>query len=674
MDGSFIKSKPLGTHLQRAFLSALALRCSVLLCTADEPRLPGLDALLPAPAGDGPSLPLSQVVPQKKPAIRVEHFDAALEEAKLGNKSVLAYFHGSDWSRLGEHVKKTVWDTDRLASLLGDQFVMVEIDHREYLDLKVRESVEHAKASLPDKGAEIISIRSQGGAKFEKRDDGSWLASGTNAKTDVFEIRLRTGPVPAATLWLEALADDSLPQHGPGRSENGNFVLSEIEVALVNGPTPQPLKFTGAWADRNDASLGAAFAIDGVISEKGKEGWNPSVGRHHEDRLLVLAPEKPLPPGSTVTLKLHFASPWAQHVIGRVRVRLHGDAALAHAVSDFHRQWLLNQHNKAAGQITSYPGIVLFDADGRACGHAERLLKGLTPELLAARLLWLDQQHQHFDNLVRQAQTATGTRRADLLGEALFGSREDGMPPWSDKTQRPALLKLLRESDTNDLTSWQRALEFNPGKIAAEANRLVATNKVVEALAALDREISSPANKHLSTAQKQELLLTKFHIYRGWKGHEEQRFDALREIVKVDPETTSGIGAMGYLLCYQKGPVSLTHGWSSPHLTRGPMTWNIEYGVPKTFDHAGKYEVTLTPKSGTNVLAVKSLTLLLDGKLASADSHSSRLGPGTVATNAIYKLELPIFPHGHKLILRMACESEGGTDNKGTFEVKPLLD
>ena len=104
------------------------------------------------------------------------------------------------------------------------------------------------------------------------------------------------------------------------------------------------------------------------------------------------------------------------------------------------------------------------------------------------------------------------------------------------------------------------------------------------------------------------------------------------------------------------------------------MTWNIEYGVPKTFDHAGKYEVTLTPKSGTNVLAVKSLTLLLDGKLASADSHSSRLGPGTVATNAIYKLELPIFPHGHKLILRMACESEGGTDNKGTFEVKPLLD
>ena len=381
-----------------------------MFCAAAEPRLPGLDALLPAPAGDGPSLPLSQVVPQKKPAIRLEHFDAALEEARLGNKSVLAYFHGSDWSRLGEHVKQAVWDTDRLASLLGDKFVMVAIDQRENLDRNAREAMESAKTALPTNGAEIVSIRSQGGAKFERRDDGSWLANGTNAKTDVFEIRLRTGPTPAATLWIEALAADSLPQRGPGRSPNANFVLSEVEAALLNGATPQPLKFTGAWADRSDGNLGAAFVIDGVISEKGKEGWNPNVGHHHEDRLLVLAPEKPLPAKATVDLKLHFAYPWAQHVIGRVRVRLHGDAALARTVSDFHRQWLLNQHNKAAGQLTSYPGVVLFDTEGRACGRAERLLKGVTPELLAARLLWLEQRHQQFDSLVQQTQTATGTR------------------------------------------------------------------------------------------------------------------------------------------------------------------------------------------------------------------------------------------------------------------------
>lgn len=647
-----------------------ALAIAAAAHAAEDSRLPGLEAFMPPPAGDGPSLPLTQVVAQKKPATRAEHFAAALADAKAGNKTIAAYFHGSDWSRLGEHLKQTVWDTERLASLLGDGFVMVAIDQRDYLDLNVRKAVERAQALLPNKGAEIVSITSQGGAKFEKRDDNSWLATNANPKTDVFEIRFRTGATPAATLWLEALADDSLPQRGPGRSSGGNFVLSEVEATFG----VSPIKFTGAWADRTDGNLTPALTIDGIISEKGKEGWNPNVGRHHEDRVLVLAPEKPLPANTTLTLKLHFASPWAQHTIGRVRIRQSSDAALAATITDYHRASLLNQHNKAAGQVTSYPGVVLFDAEGRASGRAERLLKGLTPEQLAARLLWFPRRRQQLASIVQQGLAATGTRRADLLGEALASSREDGLPPYHDKTNRVALLKLLREADTNDLTGWQRALEFNPGKIAEAANKLAATNQHEAAIAAIDKGINSPANKHLTTAQKQELMLTKFHLYRGWKGHEDQRFEVLRDIAKVDPDTTTGVGATGYLLYYQKGPVSVTHGWSSPHLKRGPMTWDIEYGVPRTFDHAGKYEVTLIPKGGTNVLAVKSLAMLVDGKEVSRDAHASRLGPATAATNSIYKLELPVFPHGHKLQLRMACEVEGGTDNRGAFEVRPLLD
>ena len=46
--------------------------------------------------------------------------------------------------------------------------------------------------------------------KFERQADGSWLSAGTNAKTDLYEFQVRTGPTPAATLWLEALADDTL--------------------------------------------------------------------------------------------------------------------------------------------------------------------------------------------------------------------------------------------------------------------------------------------------------------------------------------------------------------------------------------------------------------------------------------------------------------------------------
>ena len=52
---------------------------------------------------------------------------------------------------------------------------------------------------------------------------------------------------------LEVLPDDSLPQFGPGRADDGNFVLSELELKWGNAmgsDTPgKAAKFVDARAD-----------------------------------------------------------------------------------------------------------------------------------------------------------------------------------------------------------------------------------------------------------------------------------------------------------------------------------------------------------------------------------------------------------------------------------------
>ncbi|NBW86839.1 MAG: DUF1549 domain-containing protein [Planctomycetia bacterium] len=67
------------------------------------------------------------------------------------------------------------------------------------------------------------------------RADGSILASGDTTKSDVYTIALPAAVAPVRALRLEVLADESLPNHGPGMTwyegPKGEFFLSEFEVA-----------------------------------------------------------------------------------------------------------------------------------------------------------------------------------------------------------------------------------------------------------------------------------------------------------------------------------------------------------------------------------------------------------------------------------------------------------
>jgi hypothetical protein len=199
-----------------------------------------------------------------------------------------------------------------------------------------REAVARAAAWTPLKPARTESA---GDAKLALQDDGSILVSGRRPDKDTYTLRIGDLPAGATALRLEALPHDSLPSKGPGRANNGNFVLSEV-VAMVAGKdgATRDLKFASARAgfeqsqvaDKHpDRVWSAASAIDGDARGE-KFGWAvlPEVNKRHH-LVLMLATSLDLGDGEELVLQLRQNNGEGSHTLGRFRVSATADAGLA---------------------------------------------------------------------------------------------------------------------------------------------------------------------------------------------------------------------------------------------------------------------------------------------------------------------------------------------------------
>jgi hypothetical protein len=73
---------------------------------------------------------------------------------------------------------------------------------------------------------------------------------------------------------LEALPDDRLPKFGPGRNDDGNFVLSELELSWAAGTNAPDTnaKFADAKADFAQTDFAVNQAIDGKLYSAETDG------------------------------------------------------------------------------------------------------------------------------------------------------------------------------------------------------------------------------------------------------------------------------------------------------------------------------------------------------------------------------------------------------------------
>ena len=165
--------------------------------------------------------------------------------------------------------------------------------------------------------AEMVSA---GKATLAKRDDKSVVASGMNPEKETYTLTARTELKGITAIRVEALPDDALVAKGPGRSENGNAVLTDVRlgVASVAAPAERKLvKFKSASADFSQPN----FPVKNAIDDQPQSGWAifPEVGKKHAAVFELAEPVGP-DGGAVLTIALDFQSIHARHHFGRVRV------------------------------------------------------------------------------------------------------------------------------------------------------------------------------------------------------------------------------------------------------------------------------------------------------------------------------------------------------------------
>jgi hypothetical protein len=167
------------------------------------------------------------------------------------------------------------------------------------------------------KELEFSEMSSAVGATFKKLDDKSILVTGKLEK-DVYTITAKTDLQGITGFKLEALADASLPASGPGRAQNGNFVLSELKVSLApaGGGTAAPVELAGASADFSQEGFHVSAAIDG----SDQTGWavSPQFGKTHE-AIFETKIDAGSEGGSLITISLSQQYADGKHCLGKFR-------------------------------------------------------------------------------------------------------------------------------------------------------------------------------------------------------------------------------------------------------------------------------------------------------------------------------------------------------------------
>jgi len=123
-------------------------------------------------------------------------------------------------------------------------------------------------------------------------------------------------------LRLEVLPDSRLPNRGPGRASDGNFVLNELTVSAAPKAGPKqakPVKLEKALADFSQDTFDVSEAIDGN-AEEATNGWavSPATGTVHWATFETAQPVGG-PGGTMLTFQMHhkYADAWT---LGRFRL------------------------------------------------------------------------------------------------------------------------------------------------------------------------------------------------------------------------------------------------------------------------------------------------------------------------------------------------------------------
>ncbi|MCZ7649449.1 MAG: PA14 domain-containing protein [Planctomycetota bacterium] len=151
--------------------------------------------------------------------------------------------------------------------------------------------------------------------QFIKQKDGSILVSGAVLRNDTYAIATRPNLKNIVAIRLDVLPDETLPARGPGRADNGNFVLTDLKV-FADG---RLIEIQNARSDYSQNG----YSVSNAIDDKADTGWavGGQLGKPHS------ATFEPVQPFHAVSLGFLLAhdSEHLNYNIGRFRISVAAD-------------------------------------------------------------------------------------------------------------------------------------------------------------------------------------------------------------------------------------------------------------------------------------------------------------------------------------------------------------
>lgn len=176
---------------------------------------------------------------------------------------------------------------------------------------------------------------------LEQFPDRSIFASGENPPNDTYELTA-AAPIRNITgLRLDVLKHVSHFNGALARSNSGNFVLTEIEVVLIDGDSERPVMIADAQATYEQGGLKVTSAFDG----KPDTGWAVHEGKPVDrEHAAVFRFAEPLKTNGSTQLKisLRHDSPHVSHNIGRFRISVTDQSTID--LEDHNQRLLLALH------------------------------------------------------------------------------------------------------------------------------------------------------------------------------------------------------------------------------------------------------------------------------------------------------------------------------------------
>jgi hypothetical protein len=208
--------------------------------------------------------------------------------------------------------------------------------------------------------AELVS---EAGATGEFLKDGSFRITGKNPDKDTYTIRFEAATNRITHLQIEAMPDNEVLKGGPGRTDHGNFVVTEVELQ-ING---QKQKFVSAEADFSQTGFSPEAMFDG----KQDTGWaiaGPENLRQH--RFAILKLSEPVIVSAAVPVVVKISQQYgSKHTLGRFSISLGSDKSFGESIAEKRkenidrkfRKWVATEAPKAVAWQRLHPAEATGD-------------------------------------------------------------------------------------------------------------------------------------------------------------------------------------------------------------------------------------------------------------------------------------------------------------------------